>query len=169
MTFSDFKQALSRLLPIDNNDKEKDNEFEEAKQELRSNIEKMVNEIQAMPPKPANAYFSKYTTKHRAKNKIKTKFKIGRHYFLRFKPKDGSANVIIEYQCIKTIYSVKDIPLNIVIMKQLTQYPSKKFTLDRYECEKFHIKYQPGLEVWPMEMNWIPEKKDQTQHHLFDK
>lgn len=109
--------------------------------------------------KPQNKYSVKYVTKHRAKKKIKTKFKIGRYYFLRIKPKDGSADVIIKYQCIKTVYSIKDIQINVVIMKQITPYQGKKYTLDKHDCEKFHIKFEPGLEVWPMELNWIPEKK----------
>ena len=105
-----------------------------------------------------NAYQAKYIAKHRAKNRVKTKFKIGRYYYQRIKPKDGSPNVVIKYQCVKTIYSIKDIETNIVIMRQITPYDGRKFTLDRQECQKFHIKYEPGLEVWPMEINWIPEK-----------
>lgn len=105
-----------------------------------------------------NAYQAKYIAKHKAKNRIKTKFKIGRYYYQRIKPKDGSPNIVIKYQCVKTIYSIKDIEANIVIMRQLTPYDGRKFTLDRQECQKFHIKYEPGLEVWPMEINWIPEK-----------
>ena len=105
-----------------------------------------------------NGYQAKYIAKHKAKNRIKTKFKIGRYYFQRIKPKDGSPNVVIKYQCVKTIYSIKDIETNIVIMRQITPYDGRKFTLDRQECQKFHIKYEPGLEVWPMEINWIPEK-----------
>lgn len=105
-----------------------------------------------------NAYQAKYLAKHRAKNRIKTKFKIGRYYYQRIKPKDGSPNIVIKYQCVKTIYSIKDIETNIVIMRQITPYDGRKFTLDRQECQKFHIKYEPGLEVWPMEINWIPEK-----------
>jgi hypothetical protein len=105
-----------------------------------------------------NAYQAKYIAKHKAKNRIKTKFKIGRYYYQRIKPKDGSPNIVIKYQCVKTIYSIKDIEVNIVIMRQLTPYDGRKFTLDRQECQKFHIKYEPGLEVWPMEINWIPEK-----------
>ena len=105
-----------------------------------------------------NEYQVKYITKHRAKNKIKTKFKIGRYYYQRIKPKDGSANIVIKYQCIKTVYSIKDIEMNVVIMKQITPYNAKRFTLDRNECKKFHIKFEPGLEVWPMDINWIPEK-----------
>ena len=106
-----------------------------------------------------NAYQAKYIAKHKAKNKIKTKFKIGRYYYQRIKSKDGSPNIVIKYQCVKTIYSIKDIETNIVIMRQITPYDGRKFTLDRQECAKFHIKFEPGLEVWPMEINWIPEKK----------
>jgi len=106
-----------------------------------------------------NAYQAKYIAKHRAKKRIKTKFKIGRYYYQRIKSKDGSPNIVIKYQCVKTIYSIKDIETNIVIMRQITPYDGRKFTLDRQECAKFHIKYEPGLEVWPMEINWIPEKK----------
>ena len=106
-----------------------------------------------------NAYQAKYIAKHKAKNRIKTKFKIGRYYYQRIKPKDGSPNVVIKYQCVKTIYSIKDIETNIVIMRQISPYDGRKFTLDRQECAKFHIKFEPGLEVWPMEINWIPEKK----------
>lgn len=108
--------------------------------------------------KSYDGFSVKYMTKHIAKNKIQTKFKIGKNYFLRIKPKDGSADVIIKYLCVKTIYSVKDIEMNIAIMKQITPYEGRKFTLDKHECKKFHIKYEPGLEVWPMDINWIPEK-----------
>lgn len=104
-------------------------------------------------------YRIKNLTKNKAKKAIKTKFKIGRYYFLRFKPRDGSEDVVIKYQCKKTIYSVNDIVMNIVIMKQITPFDGRKFTLDKHECEKFHIKFETGLEVWPMTMNWIPEKK----------
>ena len=111
-----------------------------------------------------NAYQAKYIAKHKAKKKIKTKFKIGRYYYQRIKPKDGSQNIVIKYQCVKTIYSIKDIETNIVIMRQITPYDGRKFTLDRQECQKFHIKYEPGLEVWPMEINWIPEKSQKTKN-----
>lgn len=107
-------------------------------------------------------YRAKTLTKNKCKKQFKTRFKIGRYYFLRIKPKDGSADVVIKYLCKKTVYSVNDIPMNIVIMKQITPFEGRKFTLDKHECEKFHIKFEPGLEVWPMAMNWIPEKKQNT-------
>lgn len=129
---------------------------------LKPSIIPVVEPDKPIPEKSKavnNAYQLKYWAKHRAKKKIKTKFKIGRYYFQRIKPKDGSPNVVIKYQCVKPIYSIKDIETNIVIMRQISPYDGRKFTLDRQECAKFHIKFEPGLEVWPMEINWIPEKK----------
>ena len=142
------------------NDEDLDDEVEQATEDLKKLLDDAKNAYQEKKlAKPQNAYSVKYVAKHRAKKKIKTKFKIGRYYFLRIKPKDGSSDVIIKYQCIKTVYSIKDILINVVIMKQITPYQGKKYTLDKHDCEKFHIKFEPGLEVWPMELNWIPEKK----------
>ena len=105
------------------------------------------------------AYKEKYKAKHQAKRSISKRFKIGKKYFLRIKPKDGSREVVRGYVCKKFIYTMNDMPMNIVIMKQFSGEEAKKFTLDRHECEKFHVKFEPGLEVWSMNLNWIPEKK----------
>lgn len=108
-------------------------------------------------------YRVKYKAKHEAKRKMKKRFKVGNNYILRIKPKDGSREVIMGFQCKKFIYTMNDMPMNIVIMKQLYGDEGKKYTLDRHECQKFHVKYEPGLEVWPMGVNWIPEKKQNSR------
>ena len=105
------------------------------------------------------AYKEKYKAKHQAKRTMKKRFKVGKKYFLRIKPKDGSREVVRGYVCKKFIYTMNDMPMNIVIMKQFSGEETKKFTLDRHECTKFHVKFEPGLEVWSMNLNWIPEKK----------
>lgn len=106
-----------------------------------------------------SSYVEKHKAKHKAKRLIKTKFIIGGIYYQRIKPRDGSQQVLTGYECKKYIYSMNDIQMNIVIMKQISGPEGKKFTLDRHECLQFHIKWEPGLEVWPMGINWIPEKK----------
>lgn len=108
-------------------------------------------------------YRVKYKAKHEAKRKMKKRFKVGKNYILRIKPKDGSREVIMGFQCKKFIYTMNDMPMNIVIMKQLYGDEGKKYTLDRHECQKFHVKYEPGLEVWPMGVNWIPENKQNSR------
>lgn len=108
-------------------------------------------------------YRIKYKAKHEAKRKMKNRFKVGRQYISRIKPKDGSREVIMGFECKKFIYTMNEMPMNIVIMKQVFGEEGKKYTLDRHECQKFHVKYEPGLEVWPMDMNWIPKKTQNAQ------
>lgn len=106
-----------------------------------------------------STYVQKHKAKHMSKREANKKFVIGGTYYQRIKPRDGSKEVITGYVCKKYIYSMKDIPMNIVIMRQVSGPEGKKYTLDKHECMQFHIKFEPGLEVWPMGINWIPEKK----------
>lgn len=106
---------------------------------------------------------SSYNLKNRAKNKAKRsinkRFKVGGRYFLQLKSRDGSRYIVKEYICKKFIYSLNDNIMNIVIMQQVAGEVDKKFTLNKNECKQFHIKFEPGLEVYSMDMNWITEKK----------
>lgn len=106
---------------------------------------------------------SSYNLKNRAKNKAKRsinkRFKVGGRYFLHLKSRDGSRYILKEYVCKKFIYSLNDNIMNIVIMQQVAGEVDKKFTLNKNECKQFHMKFEPGLEVYSMDMNWITEKK----------
>lgn len=96
---------------------------------------------------------SKSDAKHQAKSEIRTKFIIGHIYKLT----DTRRNKFFVpriYKCVKFIYSIKNIPVNIVIMKAVDNFVSQKFSLNQTECQKFHIKYEPGLEVYSMALNW---------------
>lgn len=106
-----------------------------------------------------STYKLKNNAKNKAKRSIDKRFKIGGRYFLHLKSRDGSRYVVKEYICKKFIYSLNDNIMNIVIMQQVAGEIDKKFTLNKNECKQFHIKYEPGLEVYSMDMNWIPEKK----------
>ena len=106
-----------------------------------------------------STYKLKNNAKNKAKRSIDKRFKIGGRYFLHLKSRDGSRYVIKEYICKKFIYTLNDNIMNIVIMQQVAGEIDKKFTLNKNECKQFHIKYEPGLEVYSMDMNWIPEKK----------
>ena len=106
-----------------------------------------------------STYKLKNNAKNKAKRSIDKRFKIGGRYFLHLKSRDGSRYILKEYICKKFIYSLNDNIMNIVIMQQVAGEVDKKFTLNKNECKQFHIKYEPGLEVYSMDMNWIPEKK----------
>jgi hypothetical protein len=106
-----------------------------------------------------SSYKLKNIAKNKAKCSINKRFKVGGRYFLHLKSRDGSRYILKEYVCKKFIYSLNDNIMNIVIMQQVAGEVDKKFTLNKNECKQFHIKYEPGLEVYSMDMNWISEKK----------
>lgn len=103
-------------------------------------------------------YINKQIVKHRCKKKVKVKFIVGNHYILYTKPKDNSKPIVREFECKKFIYSMKGIPMNVVIMKQVDGPEGKKYTLDKSGCKDYHVKWEPGLEIFAMEMFWIPKK-----------
>ena len=88
---------------------------------------------------------------------VKTKkFKIGEHYLIH--PMNNK-KLRREFVVKKTIYSIKDREVNIVIMKQISGPESTtKFTLSKEDCLKFHLKYEDGLQVYSMELDWKPLK-----------
>lgn len=109
-----------------------------------------------------SSYNLKNIAKNKAKRSINKRFKVGGRYFLHLKSRDGSRYIVKEYICKKFIYSLNDNIMNIVIMQQVAGEVDKKFTLNKNECKQFHIKFEPGLEVYSMDMNWITEKKNKS-------
>ena len=89
--------------------------------------------------------------------KIK-KFKVGEHYFIY---PMNNRKIRREYVVKKTVYKILDKEVNIVIMKQINGSQTTKFTLNKDDCQKLHIKYEDGLEVFSMELDWklIKNKK----------
>jgi hypothetical protein len=86
------------------------------------------------------------------KPKKTKKFKIGEHYLIH--PMNNK-KLRREFVVKKTIYSIKDREVNIVIMKQISGPESTtKFTLSKEDCLKFHLKYEDGLQVCSMELDW---------------
>ena len=53
---------------------------------------------------------------------------------------------------------MKGIPMNIVVMKQVDGPKGKMYTMDKTNCNDYHIKWEPGLEVFAMQLPWIPTK-----------
>ena len=88
--------------------------------------------------------------------KYPVKWVNGRVYKIRFKGKCGLRGYEKKYVLKKFIYTINQDTVNIVIMKQIAGPVSTIFTLNREECKRFHIKYEDGLQVMPMDFNWIP-------------
>jgi hypothetical protein len=79
------------------------------------------------------------------------KFKLGEHYII-YPMKNKRLRR--EYVVKKTVYTILDKEVNIVIMKQLSGPQSNKFTLSKEDCLKLHLKWEEGLEVFSMELDW---------------
>jgi hypothetical protein len=102
-------------------------------------------------------YETKRRLKNEAKAQVKKKFIIGRTYYLK-----GRGNVKKEYILKKYIYTINESIVNIVIMKQISGPKASIYTLNPYDCKRYHIKYEDGLQVFSMEMNWILKRTTKT-------
>ena len=97
----------------------------------------------------------KQKLKKQEKKKINKKFIIGDTYILRSKRVKGCKQTVKEFIIKKYIYTINDEPVNVVIVKQVSGDMSNIFTLNRNDCKKLHLKFEEGLQVYPMELNWI--------------
>lgn len=100
----------------------------------------------------------KQKLKKQEKKKINKKFIIGDTYILRSKRVKGCKQTVKEFIIKKYIYTINDEPVNVVIVKQISGDMSNIFTLNRNDCKKLHLKFEEGLQVYPMELNWIRKR-----------
>jgi hypothetical protein len=100
----------------------------------------------------------KHEFKHIAKKAVKYKYRIGDRYSIRKKNIDSVdiGNEVFEVK--KFIYTIGDNIVNIVIMKQVSGdlYNDKQLTT--FDCKAFHLKYEHGLYVFPMNMSLLKIK-----------
>lgn len=97
-------------------------------------------------------------SKNEAKASVKTRYKIGDHIILRGKIRDGSEPIVKKFEVKKVIWSVHSNPVNILILKQLEGSNNNR-SLDKNDCKKYHIKYEEGLQVYSMMLNFSKIRK----------
>lgn len=87
--------------------------------------------------------------------KKKNKLVRGAKYILKGLECDGFEMPSRVYQVVALVNSVNDVVLNSVVMRQLSGFDSDvKFTLSKQECQVLHIKYEPGLQLFPAGLRW---------------
>ena len=123
-----------------------ENTFDHIDTEVKAGIDK------------AMALRKKKRSKNEAKSSVKTRYKIGDHVILRGKIKDGSERVVKKFEVKKVIWSIHSNPVNILILKQL-EGPNNNRSLDKNDCKKYHIKYEEGLQVYSMMLNFSKIRK----------
>lgn len=105
------------------------------------------------------------TVRRRNKRELKKKFIVGKKYFLKVRSITNNHTYKI-YELKKFIYSINNRTVNIVVMKRLNEVEDEMnttFTLNRTDCAKYHIKYEKGLQVFPMELNWCPVNENNVK------
>ena len=92
-------------------------------------------------------------------NKKKQKLTRGAIYSLRGNECDGFKMPERLYQVVNTVAKFGEVSIDSVIMKQIGGPPSyQTFTLTKNECNRLHIKYEEGLQIWPKNLKW--KRKD---------
>ena len=95
----------------------------------------------------------KKKAKNEAKALVKNNYKIGDILLLRGKVRNGSERLVKKFEVKKVIWSVKGQPVNILILKQLSGV-NNNITMTKNDCKKYHIKYEEGLQVYSMLLNF---------------
>ena len=105
------------------------------------------------------------SVRRRNKRKIGKKFIVGKKYFLKVRSITNNHLYKI-YELKKFIYSINNRTVNVVVMKRINDTDDETnttFTLNRTDCAKYHIKYEKGLQVFPMELNWCPVNENNVK------
>lgn len=85
-----------------------------------------------------------------AKKDCKFKYYIGDSYSLMHIDKKTGKMSESEYEVRKVIYTIGQNIVNIVIMKHISGHASNTRCVNMLDCKFFHIKYEPGLFVFPI-------------------
>lgn len=150
-------EATQRMFSIIDLIKETDKYYKPNSQDevddcIYMDILRQVYEKRMRKEDEENAIRDKQAAKNSAKKRIKKKwFKIGEEYVLR--KTDSEGNVVLEedYKCVKFIYTVGKNTVNCVVMKRLAGVIGNDARpLNVNDCRMFHIKYEPGLYMFPM-------------------
>lgn len=101
----------------------------------------------------------KKRSKEEAKNSVRYRYKVGDRVVLRGKIRDGSERIVKKFEVVKVIWSIRSKPVNILILRQY-EGPNNNRSLDKNDCKKYHIKYEPGLQVYSMMLNFSKIRKN---------
>lgn len=105
-----------------------------------------------------NAIVKKMISKQKAKKVTTNRYKIGDILVLRGKIKDGCNRLEKIFEVKKVIWSIRSNPVNVLILKQLSGTNNNR-SLTKNDCKKYHIKYEPGLQVYSMLTGFNKRKK----------
>ena len=136
-------------------------------EEARNNMSKEIGKVENPLPTMVIEAPKERTRPNKIKPVKTRKFKLGEHYYLAV---TKNRKLWREFVVVKTVYSIKETETHVVIMKQVSgprddRYIPSKHTLNKSDCLNLHIKYQDGLEVFDMNLNWKPVKEKKSNNN----
>ena len=105
-----------------------------------------------------NVIAKKKKSKDEAKKLVNKSFANGDILVLRGKCKDGSEKNEKIFEVKKVIWSLKGQIINALILKQLSGN-NNNMSLTKKDCIKYHVKYEPNLQVYSMMLDFKKRKK----------
>ena len=106
----------------------------------------------------APVFSDKHKLKAKLKEEIPVKFIVGNKYMLRYKQKFSRIIIQRTYLIKQIIWCIDLVPVQAVIVKPLDGQYDSRLCLNIHDCERLHVKYEPGLKVMSMKLNWIKMK-----------
>lgn len=119
-----------------------------------------VNET-ASAKKPAVSEKQQAKQEAKKNNRPNLKFKRGAHYMLKTSKSCIKTDFVHPiYELKQIVHTINNVCVNIVVMKQINKgsvdnLSNTKFTLTENDCRLFHVKYEPGLEVFSSLLRWV--------------
>lgn len=89
-------------------------------------------------------------------NENSLNLKVGKLYGLQGQSCDDFEMPINVFMCKGVVREYHGITLDVVIMKHVEGEEGQIFSLTRSDCNLLGIEYEPRLQVFPIDFNWIP-------------
>ena len=106
----------------------------------------------------SNSSSEKSKLKAKLKSEVHKRFKIGDFICLRTKAKGGCKRIERMYQIKQVVWTMNDLVIKALVVKQISGPNYNMFSMNRYDCARVHVKYEPGLQFLSMELPWIYAK-----------
>ena len=91
--------------------------------------------------------------------------KVGKLYGLQGQSCDDFEMPINVFICKGVVRKYHDIPLDVAIMKHVEGEEGQIFSLTRSDCKLLGVEYEPKLQVFPIEFNWIPMERQEIREY----
>ena len=85
---------------------------------------------------------------------------VGRRYSLKGRECDGFSMPRKVYEIKGMVNDFHGVSINSYVVKQVGGEEGYKFTLSKNDCEYLGIDFQQGLQLFPIDMDWIEDKED---------